>query len=67
MLNLNFSGINESVKVSIINSFGVLADVAYLDHQNTTLTADKLYPGIYSVRIENKNGKVLLVKKLIKE
>ena len=65
--NLNFSGIVEPINVSIINSVGVIADAAHLDHHNTRFTTDKLSPGIYSVRIENKNGTVIMVKKLIKE
>jgi hypothetical protein len=65
--NLNFFGIDEPVNVSIINSVGVIAEAAYLNHQNTSVNTGKLASGVYSVCIENKNGTKLMVKKLIKK
>ncbi len=63
---LNFYGIDEPVNVSIINSVGVIAEVAHLDQQNTSVNTGKLAKGIYSVCIEDKRGTKLAMKKLIK-
>jgi len=64
---LSFSGIDEPVHVSIINSLGVIEEAAYLDFQNTSINTGKLASGVYSVCIENKNRTKRIVKKLIKK
>lgn len=69
ILNFKFEMINENLEVKILNSIGQLIKEEKISNQNNSgyISTNDLHSGIYLISIYDSNGKLLAIKKLVKE
>jgi hypothetical protein len=61
--------INENLEVKILNSIGQLIKEEKISHQTNSdyISTNDLNSGIYLISIFDSNGKLITVKKFVKE
>lgn len=69
MLNFKFEMINENFEIKILNSIGQLIKEEKISNQNNSvyISTNDLHPGIYLISVFDSNGKLIAVKKFVKE
>ena len=69
LLNIKFEMINENLEVKILNSIGQLIKEEKISNQNNSayISTNDLNSGIYLISIFDSNGKLIAVKKFVKE
>ncbi len=69
LLNFKFEMINENFDVKILNSIGQLIKEEKISNQNNSgyISTNDLHSGIYLISIYDSNGKLIAVKKFVKE
>ena len=69
LLNIKFEMINENLEVKILNSIGQLIKEEKISNQTNSayISTNDLHSGIYLISIFDSNGKLIAVKKFVKE